>query len=1050
MKRVVRRLAIQACLRHIINPEVKVITIEDPVEYFLKGAEQTQVSHKDSAMSFANLLRSALRRDPDIVLLGEIRDAETAETAVEAAPTGHLIFTTIHANSALAVVDRLIDLGVHPDLVASALAVVGAQRLVRRVAPQRWDLDRYSYGELNDHYGLKLAKDDESRKKTVPGPRLKADFEPGDPDNYQGRSGVHEFQSFDSELKEAIRSGARGNTLWTLARERGLRTLLEDGIAKVQQGLTSFEDLALIFRGRSPHHDDSRARTGFGSHPDTVSCSGNMDRRSFLRFVGLASWSVAASACAPRLAPVFAPPLPGRPWGVVPFPSPLPNDVRSAEEFRTFQVIDDLVLPPEFEYRVIGAWGDRFGAPGHEVTFGYNCDFTAVIPRRGVSGEFWLIVNHEYVSVRPWTPAYPEVIGGAVEPLRLFHSPDDRSTKGYLGLHDEVIESSILNLRDPPPNAAPIIAAAEKISEQILREVGVSVWLTRVNNGHLEIIADSKAHKRIFGHGRQNVPATMVFQFTGPTATMLPEPKGTFGNCGGQATPWGTALTCEENIQEYVVEEVTPKGEPLLQGSLLFSAGEPDRSSGLPVQWEGMGLAVSPVLDSRCYGWVCEVDPESGMMRKHSSLGRFRHENVGLRVRSGEKLVAYMGDDRRGGHIYKFVSDKVVQDPTDPSNHTLLEQGTLFVAHFQPDFTGTWVPLHPSTPLAEPEPEYYATRHVVLPRRPAGGFVHVGTRESEFPVTSVGSWKRSVESFSGKPFEQMVLGDLIDRTIGDPLAVILLDAYAMANAVGGTPCARPEDVEVHPHDQSVYIAFTDFTGRKIGSPDMRIFPDSRGDTSRQYGAIYRLVEERNDPGAVRFVWGKWCASGEVADGASGFASADNMAFSPKGELFVMCDIGTDALNFPVSREGDTAPGKRKFAGIFGNNSIFRMDQHSDGFIQPVVFATAPMEAELTGLSFVPGGDTMVLSVQHPGEFRGRRVNAELDERAVKLALGDGTIIEQRRTVPTGSNFPSGKIGDHPRPAVVSIRRKLRSSTLPESAIKPGETVLYPAKKGRNP
>jgi secreted PhoX family phosphatase len=127
-----------------------------------------------------------------------------------------------------------------------------------------------------------------------------------------------------------------------------------------------------------------------------------------------------------------------------------------------------------------------------------------------------------------------------------------------------------------------------------------------------------------------------------------------------------------------------------------------------------------------------------------------------------------------------------------------------------------------------------------------------------------------------------------------------------------------------------------------------------------------------------------------------------------------------------------------------------MDQHSDGFIQPVVFATAPMEAELTGLSFVPGGDTMVLSVQHPGEFRGRRVNAELDERAVKLALGDGTIIEQRRTVPTGSNFPSGKIGDHPRPAVVSIRRKLRSSTLPESAIKPGETVLYPAKKGRNP
>jgi type II secretory ATPase GspE/PulE/Tfp pilus assembly ATPase PilB-like protein len=240
---------IQACLRHIITPEVKVITIEDPVEYFLKGAEQTQVSHKDSAMSFANLLRSALRRDPDIVFLGEIRDSETAKTAVEAALTGHLLFTTIHANSALAVVDRLIDLGVHPDLVASALAVVGAQRLVRRVAPERWERDQYTYGELSDRFGLKLAKDDEDRKKTMPGLRLKADFEPGHVDNYQGRIGVHEFQNFDEELKDAIRSGARGSKLWALARQRGLRTLMEDGIAKAQQGQTSFEDLALNLKG---------------------------------------------------------------------------------------------------------------------------------------------------------------------------------------------------------------------------------------------------------------------------------------------------------------------------------------------------------------------------------------------------------------------------------------------------------------------------------------------------------------------------------------------------------------------------------------------------------------------------------------------------------------------------------------------------------------------------------------------------------------------------------------------------------------------------------
>ena len=253
-----------------------------------------------------------------------------------------------------------------------------------------------------------------------------------------------------------------------------------------------------------------------------------------------------------------------------------------------------------------------------------------------------------------------------------------------------------------------------------------------------------------------------------------------------------------------------------------------------------------------------------------------------------------------------------------------------------------------------------------------------------------------------------------------------MDAYAMANAVGGTPTARPEDIEIHPRDGSVYIAFTDTTGSGDGSPDKRIFPDSAGDTSRQYGAIYRLAETDNDPAATTFAWGKFVSSGEAADGGGGFACADNLVFDPDGNLWMVCDISTTVGNLPVDRsKKQDSPGGKAFPGVFGNNAMFMIPTAGPNAGVPHCFAVGPMECEMTGPTFVrnpDGGWTLLVSIQHPGELHGTRRDGGQEVRTMTLAARDGTLFEQRRVVPLGSNFPHGRPDEPPRPCVVCVTR----------------------------
>ena len=206
-----------ATINEISTPEVNVITVEDPVEYQLEGIKQIQVNAKID-LTFAAVLRSILRLDPDVILVGEIRDRETAETAAQSALTGHLVFSTLHTNDTATAVTRLIDMGVDPYLVASTVIGVFAQRLVRRLCTE-----------------CRVQEADQPWQ--APGCRH-CDYS-----GFKGRVGIYELLLISDDTRKLIMEGRSSAELQQHARENGMGTLLEDGLAKVEQGLTTRDEV---------------------------------------------------------------------------------------------------------------------------------------------------------------------------------------------------------------------------------------------------------------------------------------------------------------------------------------------------------------------------------------------------------------------------------------------------------------------------------------------------------------------------------------------------------------------------------------------------------------------------------------------------------------------------------------------------------------------------------------------------------------------------------------------------------------------------------------
>jgi len=239
----------------ILNqPGVNISTVEDPIEYRMPRINQTQVYPK-IGLTFASGLRSLLRQDPDIIMVGEIRDKETAGLAVNASLTGHLVLSTLHTNSAAGAIPRLIDMGVEPFLIASTVNIVLAQRLVRRLSKdkEKYCLSETEVRRLSQYCDLdKIMRALKQERVIKPGTKLETvEFyrpksKKGSSDGYQGRIGIYEALKVSEAIKELIQKGATSDEIQAMAQKEGMRLMIEDGFVKAAQGITSIEEVLRV------------------------------------------------------------------------------------------------------------------------------------------------------------------------------------------------------------------------------------------------------------------------------------------------------------------------------------------------------------------------------------------------------------------------------------------------------------------------------------------------------------------------------------------------------------------------------------------------------------------------------------------------------------------------------------------------------------------------------------------------------------------------------------------------------------------------------------
>jgi general secretion pathway protein E len=228
-----------ACLNRINSAEKNVITIEDPIEYQLEGISQIQVASK-KGMTFATSLRHVLRQDPDVIMVGEVRDIETARMAIQSSLTGHLVFSTLHTNDSAGAVSRLLDLGVEPYLVSSSLIAIIAQRLVRKVCQDCKEPIKPTLNELKE-LGLDETEPTNGGEFFV-GTGCEKCFQTG----YRGRTGIYEMMLINEEIQNLIYKRESAGTIKRYALETGLQTLRMDGARKALAGITTISEVLRV------------------------------------------------------------------------------------------------------------------------------------------------------------------------------------------------------------------------------------------------------------------------------------------------------------------------------------------------------------------------------------------------------------------------------------------------------------------------------------------------------------------------------------------------------------------------------------------------------------------------------------------------------------------------------------------------------------------------------------------------------------------------------------------------------------------------------------
>ena len=801
------------------------------------------------------------------------------------------------------------------------------------------------------------------------------------------------------------------------------------------------------------------------------------NRRQILKFLGAgAALFVLKAACARALLPSRgasrAVPLALTP---VRLPHPLPIYERMASFLATglgtgeslrpapgarldaYTVIDDVVVPPEYERYVIVHWGDRV-FPNADDYVGYNADYTAFIPIRGRDDDGFLWVNHEYVSY-PISSIAPAIAVGL----------NGRPTT----------DLAVLGFSLPTGASLASLTPADRrllLGEFSYNQGGSAIRIVRANHkARFEVVRDPK-NRRLHGLSglalnaertdgyqaviawggapRQQGDLNYVLATGRAAREVFPRSSdglgariiGTAFNCSGATTPWQTVLSAEENFQG-------SSGSYMgVQENVLPNGTQTDYVAGTSGQEFG--------LVGEKYGWMVEIDPavRGHRPRKHTALGRFRHENITLWARPQRRLVAYMGDDRRGGHTWKFVSRSVLTDPQDKRNSRLLHKGTLFVARFHPDGTGRWIPLDLTTPIDPVVPSVLGSAELAalgsisrngntsLPKRNGvagqtadGGPLTVTIQGITGPIVLTESEVITSYKTKGgtKPEGRVTLADYYTSQ-----GAVLCDAFLAANLVGGTPCARPEDFEVNPRrHREVLLAMTDGAPGSDGYPDSRIFQVSKTTSAvngtQQSGGLYKIIEDRAADGSLSFHWERLEQGGEVgATQGSGFAALDNLAFDKRGNVFGVTDMSTGLHNgftegFPnnPTTVDHTATGDvANLVGVFGNNWLFYIPTEGPEAGEIIPLAYGPTRCEMTGPTVVR--NTLILAVQHPSEDCIFDQTVEpagaLLNRPIELLDLTGQVFTQNRTLSRGSNWPSnieGNLNGPPRPCVIAIQRK---------------------------
>jgi uncharacterized protein len=740
----------------------------------------------------------------------------------------------------------------------------------------------------------------------------------------------------------------------------------------------------------------------------------NVNRRNFLLFLGATAgtltsslWSNLGEASSIIDTNLSSLAKNSSKLGFQPIKMPLPLEVEQLSipqqiaNYASYQVQDDLVLPEGFTYDLLAVWGDRVG----DSRFGYNNDYLSLVET--APGEGYLTVNFEYISGKAWMQTYATVIGQQLpftELLALAKPVGEEEDA------DVVFAIDALSLAENDP----IKVKISQISREGLIDQGLGVISVKRNSEGQWERTFAEVDRRVTGISGLDDPDQALKSTGAAVAVFTKNSKlgyeddlgdriiGTFQNCAGGTTPWGTVLSAEENFHDQVPEPVLADGSSFAPSEtpFLLTAEDIDGRGNI------FGLAGNK------YGWMVEIDPANpkDYGTKHTWLGRYRHEAFALRAVADKNLAVYSGCDRRGGHVYKFISKDKVVDPQAKSNSRLFEEGMLYGAKINPDGTGTWIPLSPETAINPISPQSVVGGMVVMPNsdRSKGGSMEVTTAEQIQPLI--------------KQFK--TLGDLYQGDSAEEIqGAILIDAHLAASAAGVTNTARPEDTIIN-NEGVVFIAFTSGAADEEGGPDQTVFVGPKGETDYEYGWIMKLEEDNSDPAALSFTWSMLTTGGEVAQGGAGFANPDNLTLDQAGNLWVVTDMSTSKHNKSVPsriKDGETLTGS-DLTGVFGNNSIWYIPLGGEAVGNIYPFAIGPMECECTGLIFDNDNSTLFLAIQHPGEENGIRQDLATETRDFEMLATDGTAFKQQRQVPLGSNWPSGKANQPPLPGVVVIRR----------------------------